>query len=326
MNTLTQQQINLYQWQVADGVARIPNGPVFSVDWNNKETDLSGIEFQTNAPDGIYSGEAFEVIERKVLNEQIAAMDDVPPELMTEENLYDKTIFLRLSPSHLPAVLTTQPGEEWKDRYNEVWQYAVDWDKYKDVQRENLISVDTYEHFEQYAEKLGEHPRRVWHLIPPPAEQEAETAEQAAERFYPRDTYSRARNAFAIDKRDGFKSGVKWQLKQFQSTLTQIDQRISELEQMLDQCQKNELYFEQEKEQLNKRISELGNKWISVNDRLPEGQTEVLVYMPKYGSDMNVYFLTDLDPNRKTWFNCFFDTKPFSDVTHWMPLPTPPQH
>lgn len=65
--------------------------------------------------------------------------------------------------------------------------------------------------------------------------------------------------------------------------------------------------------------------WVSVEERLPEGQQEVLVYLPKYGSTMAVYFLTDADPTRQTWFNPFWSTKRFDEVTHWMPLPQPPQ-
>lgn len=66
-------------------------------------------------------------------------------------------------------------------------------------------------------------------------------------------------------------------------------------------------------------------EWISVKDRLPDGQEEVLVYMPMYGSTMQVKFLTDVDPERKTWFCAHWTTNNFDEITHWMPLPQPPK-
>lgn len=75
---------------------------------------------------------------------------------------------------------------------------------------------------------------------------------------------------------------------------------------------------------LNEYAEQFKPKWISVEERLPDGQEEVLVYMPGYGAPIAVYFLTDLDENRLTWLNPFFITKNFNEVTHWMPLPQLP--
>ena len=57
-------------------------------------------------------------------------------------------------------------------------------------------------------------------------------------------------------------------------------------------------------------------KWISVNDRLPEDGESVLTY--KNGNvDVQVY-----EKNRNGWIqgNWFW---PMATVTHWMPLPEP---
>lgn len=190
MNTLTQQQINQYQWQVADGVARVVNP--FDSEYKNKtvreiggfgkaaavsknyaafEKKFGNICFTSNAPDGIYSGEAFELVWQ--YNYFGSSYIDVTDDCYEQYNHdYDKWAkptdiavrcrqFLRLKPSHLPAVLTTQPGEEWKDRYREThlvssklepcWFAGDDSDNFKS---------DVWEH------------KREWHLNTPPAEQE----------------------------------------------------------------------------------------------------------------------------------------------------------
>ena len=53
--------------------------------------------------------------------------------------------------------------------------------------------------------------------------------------------------------------------------------------------------------------------WISVEDRLPEKYSQVLVFTD-YGDTDSVYFFA-LD---KTWGHP-------DKVTHWMPLPEPPK-
>ena len=71
-------------------------------------------------------------------------------------------------------------------------------------------------------------------------------------------------------------------------------------------------------------------KWIAVKDKLPEDQTEVLVYYRsrnellrnsdmEYKINAGMYFETDNYWNIDTsdWDN--------ETPTHWMPLPEPPQ-
>jgi uncharacterized protein DUF551 len=61
--------------------------------------------------------------------------------------------------------------------------------------------------------------------------------------------------------------------------------------------------------------------WISVEDRLPEKEIDVLVYLQlgefsKIEKD-SFRFLTD-DGEQKNWFH-------YHNATHWMPLPSPPK-
>ena len=62
-------------------------------------------------------------------------------------------------------------------------------------------------------------------------------------------------------------------------------------------------------------------EWISVKDRLPNKQGHYLVYTEEDG-----VFSAEYDPKRKraSWtddYEGYCDL----DVTHWMPLPTPPK-
>ena len=61
-------------------------------------------------------------------------------------------------------------------------------------------------------------------------------------------------------------------------------------------------------------------EWISVKDRLPEENTEVLIYC-KTNSGKEVFFVDKI---------CYFRGLPIwqvwsEKVTHWMPLPEPPK-
>ena len=63
------------------------------------------------------------------------------------------------------------------------------------------------------------------------------------------------------------------------------------------------------------------NVWIDVNDRLPENFQSCLTYR-KGLAVSNMYFNNDL------WYADGYDCKEsrtFDDITHWMPLPKPPQ-
>ena len=63
-------------------------------------------------------------------------------------------------------------------------------------------------------------------------------------------------------------------------------------------------------------------QWISVEDRLPEAFVSVLVYMPEERPLPTVHegYVT----NNGKWYAHFFEREPF-EVTHWMPLPEPPE-
>lgn len=66
------------------------------------------------------------------------------------------------------------------------------------------------------------------------------------------------------------------------------------------------------------------DRWVSVEDSLPELQDPVLVYMPKYGSP-NIQVCWRFDAtNGETWFNVHWKIYQKDEVTHWMSLPTPP--
>jgi hypothetical protein len=173
MSPLTQQQINQYQWQVADGVARIvnPHTPI-RFDYNGPTTPSEYILFEeyakeysyhTNAPDGIYSGEALEIgwWKQSIENEDDGCFSLSNAGLMG----YDYMPYLKLKPSQLPAVLTTQPGEEWKDRYKEVWE-VLSWSR--EWQQDTDNTYNNYEEFKSYYKQLNWPTRQTWHLNTPP--------------------------------------------------------------------------------------------------------------------------------------------------------------
>ena len=74
---------------------------------------------------------------------------------------------------------------------------------------------------------------------------------------------------------------------------------------------------------LRKRIEELEAelakyRWIPVSERLPEGDA-VLVYRERGKSNIDIDW-TFIEGGREYWYNSGLD-----NVTHWMPLPEPPQ-
>ena len=68
-------------------------------------------------------------------------------------------------------------------------------------------------------------------------------------------------------------------------------------------------------------LMEAGPKWISVKDRLPEG--ECIAYSSKFG-EMMMGFIGETDES-DTSYCCDSNTEWLGDVTHWMPLPEPPK-
>jgi len=104
-----------------------------------------------------------------------------------------------------------------------------------------------------------------------------------------------------------------------------------------------DLFHERQMRQAAKaRAERLENRWISVDQRLPDTQKMVLCYMPvAYNGQIHYGWLNqDLDfrgnPSKKTWrehsHNAYahamedplFTGTDASKVTHWMPRPEPP--
>lgn len=75
------------------------------------------------------------------------------------------------------------------------------------------------------------------------------------------------------------------------------------------------------------------SEWISVKDRLPETDDDVLVYNPKDGIHLGEF---DLDEVRgyyesdgsyfitNSGWTTEYSWAPYMGPTHWMPLPEPP--
>ena len=63
-------------------------------------------------------------------------------------------------------------------------------------------------------------------------------------------------------------------------------------------------------------------EWISVKERLPEPFVSVLVYMPEENPLPTVHegFLA----REGMWYANHFDREPL-EITHWMPMPEPPE-
>ena len=62
-------------------------------------------------------------------------------------------------------------------------------------------------------------------------------------------------------------------------------------------------------------------EWISVNDRLPEDDSDVLAYS-RNGEECRIY---PANYAKGVWFDCIFTTPATDTTTHWMPLPEPPK-
>ena len=62
-------------------------------------------------------------------------------------------------------------------------------------------------------------------------------------------------------------------------------------------------------------------EWISVDDRLPEDDSDVLAYS-RNGEEGRIY---PANYAKGVWFDCIFTTPATDTTTHWMPLPEPPK-
>lgn len=65
-------------------------------------------------------------------------------------------------------------------------------------------------------------------------------------------------------------------------------------------------------------------QWISVEDRLPEEQKEVLIYLPEYDSVEMASLFTIPSMNLREWVQNE-DAYMLDEVSYWMPLPTNPK-
>ena len=62
-------------------------------------------------------------------------------------------------------------------------------------------------------------------------------------------------------------------------------------------------------------------EWISVKDRLPEDDSDVLAYS-RIGEEFRIY---PACYSNGVWFDCVFNAPATDTTTHWMPMPHPPK-
>ena len=63
------------------------------------------------------------------------------------------------------------------------------------------------------------------------------------------------------------------------------------------------------------------HEWISVDDRLPVDDSDVLAYS-SIGEESRIY---PACYSNGVWFDCVFNAPATDTTTHWMPLPQPPK-
>ena len=62
-------------------------------------------------------------------------------------------------------------------------------------------------------------------------------------------------------------------------------------------------------------------EWISVEDRLPEDDSDVIAYL-RTGEEGRIF---PANYAKGVWFDCIFNKRVTETTTHWMPLPEPPK-
>lgn len=75
--------------------------------------------------------------------------------------------------------------------------------------------------------------------------------------------------------------------------------------------------LDDEEKEKDKRIAELENQWISVEDRLPDELQNVLSFDGFNGVGHTIYRAKAFKKANVVWEQ--------TNVTHWMPLPEPPK-
>ena len=66
---------------------------------------------------------------------------------------------------------------------------------------------------------------------------------------------------------------------------------------------------------------EMVQEWISVKDRLPEDDSDVLAYS-RIGEESRIY---PACYSNGVWFDCVFNAPATDTTTHWMKMPHPPK-
>lgn len=101
---------------------------------------------------------------------------------------------------------------------------------------------------------------------------------------------------------------------------------IQELMNDLEQSRHYEEFWQHEAEEaLGKYQVAIAKKpqWIPVTERLPEHLTSVIIHRKDGGIFIWEYF--DTSPTDECWIDDSMNVYSFYDVTHWMPLPEPPE-
>ena len=62
-------------------------------------------------------------------------------------------------------------------------------------------------------------------------------------------------------------------------------------------------------------------EWISVDDELPEDDSDVLAYL-RIGEESRI---CQANYAKGMWFDWIFNTPVTESITHWMPIPQPPK-
>jgi len=62
-------------------------------------------------------------------------------------------------------------------------------------------------------------------------------------------------------------------------------------------------------------------EWISVEDRLPDNERRVAIVYKYKDSNIVKTYIGEYNPFEKRWINTLDDIT----ITHWMPLPKPPE-
>jgi len=112
--------------------------------------------------------------------------------------------------------------------------------------------------------------------------------------------------------------------------LLRATERIAELEGMVQDMDKpGSWYTPEERRELATRIVELeaAQRWIPVKERLPEDATGVLIFGDAISQMRDIglaYHISNI-PQWATDEGLYFHGDSYKRVTHWMPLPEPPE-